>query len=787
MSQETLNALDKMAEQTEKKLLSAKSNLEKQQLQAELEATLADMREVKTKMDAPPMEKIASSPVGQASQSLMDTVTETAPEVFQDVNTATARTISGFLSAPYELPSFALEGVTAIPRSLGFDVPNPMPQGAGYQTILDFVGANRPYNNETFGAMAENVSESAMVSAPVFAINPIAGAGVFMEEMMRTSMADAARVYINDPTTGNFVANAIEMTPLSPTQIAMFKKQPLDPVQAQKQADKQAQKAREQGSANQRAIDEMTAMQAKASEYGITLTRGEGTGDRVTMAIENSLQRSPEGGVLVDVQQGTANRFMSWMQRSFRVGENGMSPERQRAVITGLHEGYQKSELAKFNARKEAIFKDIPTNATFNAQPILDVISDLEKQFNLVGDGINVDTFTDAQKGLRSGLQRIRESISAEGSKQVFDPATQSFKEVPDGNFTAKDISASELQTLMADIGRATFKGDNPAFGGAPRNMTQTIGRALGGSLNDLMKQAADTNPDLAKLVNARNEFKLLLDDASAASQLPFMKLFDKPLDITNPNIVADSLLDLPVEVADNGKIKMGSQGLAMSLIQDYAPEMLPVIRQRALERVFENAMKDKPVLGSSGKQFDVGYDSYKLKQGLEGLETNLFFADLNGKRAFNEYKNNLEPIMARVSARELDVSNVPPEALAEKIARVVTEISGVVGGTPARYTAQVGERITETVSDMMRDPRALAQLAVSPYTPTIVRKAIEGKTLKPEELKKLGALMDAHRIRLAQDLGQMTTENEEWKAEQEAKQAAQMQTLQQSAQPMPQ
>jgi len=773
MSEQRIAELKGIAQEALDTADKAESPAQRQEFLSIAEEAIKKMDALKAREDSTVPELVASSPVGQVVQKSSQAVSENAPSLFDDVNTAFAKSASGVVAAPYELASMVTGGVTAGLNMLGGDFENPLPSGAGYNTVVEFAGANRPYTNKAFGAFSENVSEAAIVAAPAFAVSPFAGAAVFGEEMLRQSMGDAARQYITDPSTGNFVANAIEMTPLSPTEMMLFKKQPKSPVEAQRMAEEQAAKQRRLNDANQRNIDEMTAMQAKASEYGITLTRGEATGDRVTMAIENRLQKSPEGGILVDVQQDTANKFMAWMQKGFNISDSISDPSRQLAVMNGLTDGYLKTQKASFDAKRAKLFEGVPDRPIFNSAPILDELARIEQKWGLVGDGVNIDTFTDAQKGIRAGINRIRDVVSEQSTKQVFDPSTQSFKSVPSGDFTARDISAVELQRLLADIGQATFKGDNPSFAGTPRNITQAIGRDLGGSINAILTQAAESNPDLAALKNAREGFKVLMEDAKASSQLPFITMFDKPLDISNPTIIADSLLDMPAT--------KGGQGLAMGLITQYAPDMLPEIRTRALERVFQDASKGS-LVGSSGKQIAEGFDVNKLKAGFESLESNKFFADKESRKAFNEYKANLQPILERVAARELTGDLSQSEDNIRKLSRIITEISGVVGGTPARYTAQVGERVTETVTEMMRDPRAMATLAVTPYMPSIVRKAVTGATMSKSELDKLNAYLSSYKISLAQDLGQMASENEEWKQQQEAIQAQQLQTL--SAQP---
>jgi hypothetical protein len=763
MSQEKIDSLKGIANEALTNADAAESPAQRQEFLNIAEEAIAKAETYRTQLNADPLEKVASSPVAEALKEGSAYAADLAGSTYNDVNTALSKTIAGLASAPYEIPAFVAGGGAAALRALGFDAENPLTQGKAYNSIVEFAGANRPYETQA-GKSLENVTDAAVNAAPFIATPPIAAA-VFTEELLRGTLGDAARSYLPN---GDLVANIIEAAPVSPTQMSTaFNKKPLDVMEATAKYEKQAAKRREGGDLMQQRMDREAAVLAKAQEHGVVLTRGDISGDTATIALENGLQRSGQGGILVDTRADTANNFMSWINRSFKAAKDISDPAKVKKTLDNVYQGYLTSEKARYDGLRSDLFKDIPKEATFNSQPLLDVISRIEREWNLVGPDVNIDAFSNNQRGIRAGLDSLRKQLSEQSTKQVWDANLLTFKDVPSGEFAAKNISAAEFQRILADIGRATFKGDNPSFAGIDRNVTQAIGRDLGGSIKGILDDAATASPELAQLKAARDGFAKLMADQTAASQLPFLKMTDGPLNIKNKTNLLDDLLDLPDAT---------SQRIAVNLIQDSAPELMGELRKRGLERVFKEAQMGQE--GGTLARRDM-YNFDTMIKGMDNLESNLFFADAEGKRAFYSFKKELRPIMDIVANSQAVKGQYQAASAYEKVARIVTEISGVVGGTPARYASQVGERVTETLVDIMRDPRALSEAAVSPYVPKIIRKAMERQKLTQDELKKLQSFADAYRLRLAQEAGQNAAESQDYEDMQNAILQRQQRSLQ--------
>ena len=703
---------------------------------------LDKLKAIKKQSEASIPDKISSSPVAEALEAVGAFGGATL-DVLNDVGLGANKALTGLVSAVPEMVNLAADTFEEASEAVGLPVDTGLDRGTFYNWLSQYTGADQGPKS-VFGNAFETVGEAGTMAA----VSGPAAPYVFMAEMVRQTVADGVRYYLPNSEGAMTTASVLEMMPLSRAEITGAPSNTARGVNevglAQRLADQKAETLRQQNSPAQATADKLAMETASASELGYGYTRGQSTGNDITIALENKLATSPEGGVLVDLEAKNAQNFVDWTQKSFGI-DASLQPDLLAKGLKNSYEVFKRKSQDAFKTTTRNAFNNVGDDVVFDASQIGGVVDGLIKKYKL-----DTPTITEANTALMNSLNAYKESLMTFKEVPVYttqkvngiNRRVQSGTEkVPVGY---KELTAQEVQSMLQDIGQMAFQGTVPAFAGVDIGYTKAIARQLGAGVKDMLDVASASGSQSATaLTQARQTYNKALKDMQAVSDLPFIQLMDKPL-----SMISDADLLSTFQQLDTR-----GQGVALALLKSDAPETIPLLRNNVLKDLFEGARKD--VTGSSKTEQVTTYDLGKVTKGLEDLQKNPLFQDADAKKAFNQYKALHKPILEKLIVSKGVAARAPEENMVLQATRLYSEIAGFVAGTAARYSGQVIERVAEGTIRMLADDRAMAKMAVTPDMPVIIHKALNKRRLTKEEAKKYQGFLDGYRTQLAVDIGQ--------------------------------
>ena len=677
--------------------------------------------------------------------------------------------VAGLLSAPYEIPALAATGLEAGAKMLGFEDADLTPEWLKPGAAYEFFAGEYAYKQSS-GAVSElleNVAEAGVEMAPALAAGPQAYLAAVAIETTRKQLADVVRPY---GSSGELAAMTIELAPISPTQIAATtgikpKADRLRPTST-KDRENLEKKVIEQQEA---AIGKQNIPEYRqAKGLGIQLTTGQASGDRKQLALENTLRGSEAGGVIVDLDAENANKVVQYVTKAYDLSEvKALDGKDLQDALVANYETYKNAVQADFKRRTSEKFANLPDDVTFDMSPVIAKVDELITEWKLPESGVP----TEGDK-VHNALLRLKDSLSNTETKTVVryqrDPSTGVRKpvrtevKIPG---SARQLTPAEVQKHLQDIGKMAFTGADPRFAGVDAGYTRAIGKQLGKSMKDVLNTASSQG-DLAarQLTEARQYYDRALKDMQVWGDIPFIKFMDGPVASMNS-------ADIVKRIKTVGDRDMPH---VVAILSKERPDLIPQIRKSLMEDMFE--ANKKTVKGTGTAMIDT-YDVRGVMDGLKNLEQNEFFKNLpNGDKTLNQMKA-LVPTVERLLSQEGIKAKVGEPNRLNKLARMNSEIQGVLFGTPGRYTAQVLERGVETVITILSDPRGLAMAAVSPELTPVVRKLLRsaespklktGKAIPQDlklsktELRKIDAFITAYRSQLAADIARFGAQSQE-------------------------
>lgn len=696
-------------------------------------------------------------------QSIVSSIMESGPVV------GAVKGAAGLLSAPYEIPALAATGLEAGAEMLGFEDVDLTPEWLRPGAAYEFFAGEYAYKQSTsaVGELLENIAEAGVEMAPALVAGPAAYLAAVGIETTRKQLADVVRPY---GSAGELAAMTIELAPVTPTQISAT-------TGLKPKADKlrpTSTKARE--NLEKKVIEQQEASIGKhnirdyrqAKGLGIQLTTGQASGDRKQLALENTLRGSEAGGVIVDLDAENANKVVKYITNAYDLSEVKRleGPALQKALVKN-YEDYKDNVQADFKRRTAEKFDNLPDDVTFDMAPVIAKVDELITQWKLPESGVP----NEGDK-VHNALIRLKDSLTNVETKEVIryvrDPDTGIRKpirtEVKVGG-DARQLTPAEVQKHLQDIGKMAFTGADPRFAGVDSGYTRAIGKQLGTAMKDVLNTASSQGDVAARqLVEARQYYESALKDMQVWGDIPFIKFMDG-------SVASMNSAEVVKRVKQVGDADMPH---VVAILSQERPELIPQIRKSLMEDMFE--ANKKQVKGTGTAMIDT-YDVRGVMDGLKNLEQHEFFKNLpNGDRTINQMKA-LVPTVERLLSHEGIKTKVGEPNKLNKLARMNSEIQGVLFGTPGRYTAQVLERGVETVVTILSDPRGLAMAAVSPELTPVVRKLLKsaenpklrtGKAIPQDlklsktELRKIDAFITAYRSQLAADIARFGAQSQE-------------------------
>lgn len=651
-----------------------------------------------------------------------------------DVLGGAIKGVAGVASLPYELPALMAAGVESAAEKVGYDYDTPdwLRQGRFYEFLAGEWAHRNPQSQ--IGIALENLGEAGAEMSPALMGGPFVYGAAVTAELTRKQLADTVRPY---GKAGEYTAMAVESVPIGgPEFAAVAATVPFKKATPQMPSQKKiAKQKREQlGPVGQ---EELTT----AQEAGFELTVGQTSGDKAQLALENVLRNSPEGGVLIDLDVRNANRVPQFILKAYDLVKNPkLSGVELRTALTNAYEGYKKGRQAAFKKQTSDKFNALPDDVTFDISPILAKIDELKAKYVLDEDTVDTNSVVKALDRLKKGLTDVetRTVIEYVRDNKGIRRAVKREIEVPGG---ARQLTPQQIQKHLQDIGEMAFQGTNAKFADVSPGFTRAIGKELGISFKEILDSAAGQGDAAAvALKDARDFYNTQLADMKVWGDIPFIRFMDKSPASMNASDIIKTVkqvgdLDLPI---------------VRELLNKERPDLIPQIQKSLIEDII--AKNQTVETRGSGIEGQKRVDVRGLLNDLSELQqNNAFFNDGASAQAIKQLQSII-PVIERTLAQQ-GVPAVAKEPFFTTLARMNSEIQGVLFGTPGRYTAQVGERVAETVVTIMGDPRGLAQAAVTPDLVPAVRKALRKQKLDKKELKKIYAWSAAYRLQLLDDI----------------------------------
>lgn len=689
---------------------------------------------------------------GIASVTDPNTMARDALTLGADIVGGGIKGMAGILSLPYEIPALLAAGAESAAEKIGidYDTPEWLRQGRFYEMIAG-EWAYRDAQSD-LGMALENVTEAGVETLPALAGGPVVYGMAVTAELTRKQLADSVRPY---GQTGQYTAMALEAVPIGGPEVAAVKR-PLpglgadrmtpetltastakERVQVAKQIEKQQ---RDQLGPTGR--EEL----ATAERYGFELTLGQATGNKAQLALENVLRGGEGGGVIVDLDVRNANRVPQFIMKAYDlVDTKKLDPQALQTALTRNYEAYKKSREADFKAQTRAKFDALPDNVSFDVSPVLPKIDQLIDAYKL-----DEPTIDGQPRPLVRALERLKKSFQETQKTKVPEYYVDNRgirrsrmvdAEVATGNI--RMLTPAELQRHLQDIGQMAFTGTNPKFADVAPGDVRAVARELGAEFKKIINEASSQGDEAASaLQEARTFYARQLDDMKVWGEIPFIKFMDKPVSSMNTR----DIIDMVKKIGDK------DMPIVRNLLENERPASIKMIRKSILEDTILKNQKVEP--GTSGIEAGVTIDVRGFLSDLKDLQqNNEFFKGKASEGAINELKS-LMPVIERTLTQQ-GIKAVADKPLITTLARVNSEIQGVLFGTPGRYTAQVGERVAETTVQILSDPKGLAQAAVTPKLVPVLRKALKKQKMTKDELRKLNAWMQAYRLQLAEDISE--------------------------------
>lgn len=661
-------------------------------------------------------------------------VSRSALNLGADVLGGAIKGVAGIASLPYELPALMAAGAESAAEKMGYDYDTPdwLRQGRFYEFLAGEWAHRNPQSQ--IGIALENLGEAGAEMSPALMGGPFVYGAAVTAELTRKQLADTVRPY---GKAGEYTAMAVESVPIGGPEFAAvaatvpFKKA-TPQMPSQKKISKQ--KREQLGPVGR---EELTT----AQEAGFELTVGQTSGDKAQLALENVLRNSPEGGVLIDLDVRNANRVPQFILKAYDLVKNPkLSGVELRTALTNAYEGYKKGRQASFKKQTSDKFNALPDDVTFDISPILAKIDELKAKYVLDEDTVDTNSVVKALDRLKKGLTDVetRTVIEYVRDNKGIRRAVKREIEVPGG---ARQLTPQQIQKHLQDIGEMAFQGTNAKFADVSPGFTRAIGKELGISFKEIIDSAAGQGDAAAvALKDARDFYNTQLADMKVWGDIPFITFMDK----TPSSISASEIISVVKNVGDL------EIPIVRELLNKERPDLIPQIQKSLIE----DLVAKHQTLETRGSGIE-GQRSINVRGLLDDLsemqQNNYWFNDGASTKAIKDLQSIL-PTVERTLAQQ-GVPAVAKQPLIPQLARMNSEIQGVLFGTPGRYTAQVGERMADTVVTIMSDPRALAQAAVTPDLVPAVRKALRKQKLDKKELKKIYAWQAAYRLQLLDDI----------------------------------
>ena len=688
-----------------------------------------------------------------------NTLTRGALNLGADVLGGGIKATAGVLSLPYEIPALLAAGVESGAEKLGidYDTPEWLRQGRFYEFLAGEWGTREAQSD--LGIALENVAEAGVETLPALVGGPAVYGMAVTAELTRKQLADSVRQY---GKAGQYTAMALEAVPIGGPEFAALKR-PLPGMGGDKftpetlTASTSKERVRVAKQIEKQQRDQLgptgKAELETAENYGFELTLGQATGSKAQLALENVLRDGEGGGVIIDVDVRNANRVPKFIMKAYDlVDKPELNPDALQNALTRNYEAYKKGREADFKAQTRAKFEALPDNVTFDVSPILPKIDQLIEAYKL-----DEPTIDGQPRPLVRALERLKKSFQETSKTKVPEyfvdkkgirRSRMVDAEIATGNI--RMLTPAELQRHLQDIGQMAFTGSNPKFADVAPGDVRAVARELGQSFKNVIRDASSQGDEAAQaLQEARTFYAQQLDDMKKWGEIPFIKFMDKPVASMNTR----EIVDMVKKVGDK------DMPIVRNLLQNERPASIKVIRKSLLEDVFLKNQKIET--RGSGIESDVTVDVRGVLKDLTDLQkNNEFFKGKASETAINEMKS-IMPLIERTLTQQ-GIKAVVDKPMITTIARMNSEIQGVLFGTPGRYTAQVGERVAETTVRILSDPKGLANAAVTPKLTPILRKALKRQKMTKDELKKLNAWAQAYRLQLAADLTEEGRRQEE-------------------------
>jgi len=663
-----------------------------------------------------------------------DSLARGALNLGADVLGGAVKGVAGVVSLPYELPALIAAGAESAAEKMGYDYDTPdwLRQGRFYEFLAGEWAHRNPQSQ--IGIALENVGEAGAEMSPALMGGPFVYGAAVTAELTRKQLADTIRPY---GKSGEYTAMAIESVPVGgPELAAVATTVPFKKATPQMPSQKKiAKQKREQLGPTGR--EEL----ATAQEAGFELTVGQTTGDKAQLALENVLRSSPDGGVLIDLDVRNANRVPQFILKAYDLVKSPkLSGAELRTALVNAYEAYKKGRQASFKKQTSDKFNALPDDVTFDISPILAKIDELKAKYVLDEDTVDTNSVVKALDRLKKGLTDVETRTVTEyvvNDKGIRRAVTREI-EVPGG---ARQLTPQQIQKHLQDIGEMAFNGTNAKFADVSPGFTRAIGKELGISFKEILDSAAGKGDAAAvALKDARDFYNTQLADMKVWGDIPFIRFMDK----SPASMNASQIIKTVKEVGDL------ELPIVRELLNKERPDLIPQIQKSLIEDII--AKNQTVETRGSGIEGQARVDVRGLLNDLSELQqNNAFFNDGASAQAIKQLQSII-PVIERTLAQQ-GVPAVAKQPLIPQIARMNSEIQGVLFGTPGRYTAQVGERVADTVVTIMSDPRALAQAAVTPELVPAVRKALRKQKLTEKELKGIYGWSAAYRLQLLDDI----------------------------------
>jgi len=663
---------------------------------------------------------------------------------------------SGILSLPYEIPALIASGAESAAQKLGYEAdftPEWLQPGDAYKFLAGEWGEREA--RSTLGQAVENIGEAAVETLPALAAGPAVYTAAVTAELIRKQAADVIRPA--SPTTA-LVLEAIpmagpEVSAITTTVPGVSATPSLTRASSDAERIKVAQRLRQEQSKELGGVTTgkgEAALQAieAGEKYGFNLTRGQATGDSVQLVLENTLRNSPEGSIIIDLDVNNAQAVPKFFMKQYGLVETKAlrGPELEDALVAN-YDAFKTARQNKFKAETRAKFNKLEeTDATFNMSPILAKIDELRTKYITDETTITADPIAQALTRLEESLTGTKvESLSQMrrkpgGGMERIETKTKIRGDV-------RNLSPSELQKHLQDIGEMAFTGSHAKFGDVNPGTTRAIGRELGSAMKQIIDDAASSGDIAAgQLKEARDFYNRSLKDMKTWADIPFIKFMDK-------NIHALNSEDIIATVKQVGDKEIP---IVKALLKADRPELIPMIRKSIIEDVI--AKNSTPGRTVNEKFLDVQDFMSEMNQ---LIKENQFF---KGRQSFEVIKNMKDfiPSVDRI-IKQYGVKGAPPRGdMIRDLANINSDAQGVFFGTAGRYPAQTLASFAEVVRSAMRDPRKLAEAAVSPRIAKVLKKALNKTPMTKEEIKRFDAWATAYRLQLIQDIRAEVSREEE-------------------------